>query len=75
MYVCVCVCAYQKEVLKMTVPKVSTLVFGFNVAKELHVNDCKEHQEEPRQHNNHQQFGAVPDNLEEEPLDGSVRPQ
>ena len=55
--------------------KVSALAFRFNVAKELHIDDCKEHQEESRQNDDHQQLGAIPDNLEEEPLDSSVRPK
>ena len=52
--------------------KLLALVAGHDVAKQLHVDDGKQHEEDPGQEDDAQQLRPVPHYLEEEVLDGVV---
>ena len=58
----------------MSVIELSTLSVGY-VAKQLHVNDGKEHEEDASEENDDQQLCAVTNDLEEEVSDGFVSSQ
>ena len=60
---------HQKKVAKLSLPNVKAFSGRVEVAEHLHVDDGKEHEEDAREYDDHQQLAPVPNDLEEEEFD------